>query len=102
MLPSRELTLAAALGVSRQWEQQRLRLLYALAQGRVTVLVASLDALLLRTCLLYTSHWLAFSRRLSTMARFMPILLANVRLRATEPTSGETTTISSGCSNLDI
>lgn len=32
-----------------QWEQQRLRLLYALAQGRVPVLVASLDALLLRT-----------------------------------------------------
>ena len=49
MLPSRELTLAGAIGVSRQWEQQRLRLLYALAQGRVPVLVASLDALLLRT-----------------------------------------------------
>ena len=49
VLPSRELTLARAIGVSRQWEQQRLRLLYALAQGRVPVLVASLDALLLRT-----------------------------------------------------
>lgn len=49
VLPSRELTLAGAIGVSRQWEQQRLRLLYALAQGRVPVLVASLDALLLRT-----------------------------------------------------
>ena len=47
VLPSRELTLAGAIGVSRQWEQQRLRLLYALAQGRVPVLVASLDALLL-------------------------------------------------------
>jgi len=30
VLPSRELTLAGAIGVSRQWEQQRLRLLYAL------------------------------------------------------------------------
>ena len=49
VLPSRELTLAGAIGVSRQWEQQRLRLLYAMAQGRVPVLVASLDALLLRT-----------------------------------------------------
>ena len=49
VLPSRELTLAGAIGVSRQWEQQRLRLLYALAQGRIPVLVASLDALLLRT-----------------------------------------------------
>ena len=49
VLPSRELTLAGAIGVSRQWEQQRLRILYALAQGRVPVLVASLDALLLRT-----------------------------------------------------
>ena len=42
-----------------------------------------------------TSQQFAFSRRLSTMASPMPILLANVRLRATEPTSGETTTISS-------
>ena len=49
ILPSRELTLAGAIGVSRQWEQKRLRLLYDLAQGRVPVLVASLDALLLRT-----------------------------------------------------
>ena len=28
VLPSRELTLAGAIGVSRQWEQKRLRLLY--------------------------------------------------------------------------
>ena len=47
VLPSRELTLAGAIGVSRQWEQKRLRLLYALAQGQVPVLVTSLDALLL-------------------------------------------------------
>ena len=46
VLPSRELTLAGAIGVSRQWEQKRLRLLYALAQGQVPVLVTSLDALL--------------------------------------------------------
>ena len=49
LLPTRELTLAGALGVSRQWEHQRLRLLYALAQGRVPVLVTSLEALTLRT-----------------------------------------------------
>ena len=42
-----------------------------------------------------TSHWLAFWRRLSTMARFMCSFWANVRARATEPTSGETTTMSS-------
>ena len=49
VLPSRELTLAGAIGVSRQWEQKRLRQRYALAQGQVPVLVTSLDALLLRT-----------------------------------------------------
>ena len=49
VLPSRELTLAGAIGVSRQWEQKRLRLFYEMAQGRVPVLVASVDALLLRT-----------------------------------------------------
>lgn len=49
VLPSRELTLLDAAGVSREWEQKRLRLLYELAQGRVPVLIASLDALCLRT-----------------------------------------------------
>ena len=49
-----------------------------------------------------TSHWLARSRRLSTMASPMPILLANERLRATEPTSGETTTMSETSSNLSM
>ena len=42
-----------------------------------------------------TSHWLAFWRRLSTMARFIWSFWAKVRARATEPTSGETTTMSS-------
>ena len=37
----------------------------------------------------------AFWRRLSTMARFMCSFWAKVRARATEPTSGETTTMSS-------
>ena len=42
-----------------------------------------------------TSHWLAFCRRLSTMARFICSFWAKVRARATLPTSGETTIISS-------
>ena len=49
ILPGRELTFYDAAGVSRGWEQQRLRLLYELGQGRVPVLVAGLDALTLRT-----------------------------------------------------
>ncbi len=49
VLPSRELTLASTLGVSRQWEQRRLRLLYQMAAGKVPVLIASLDAMTLRT-----------------------------------------------------
>ena len=49
VLPSRELTLLDAAGVSREWEQKRLKLLYELALGRVPVLIASLDALCLRT-----------------------------------------------------
>ena len=48
-----------------------------------------------------TSHWLAFWRRLSTMARFMCSFWAKARARATEPTSGETTTMSShSCAEL--
>ena len=42
-----------------------------------------------------TSELLAFSRRLSTMARPRPIFMAKERARATLPTSGETTTMSS-------
>ena len=49
VLPGRELTLLDAAGVSREWEQKRLQLLYELAMGRVPVLIASLDALCLRT-----------------------------------------------------
>ena len=49
VLPGRELTLIDAAGVSREWEQKRLRLLYELAMGRVQVFIASLDALCLRT-----------------------------------------------------
>ena len=49
ILPGRELTLVDAAGVSRQWEQQRLRLLYAMAEGTVPLLIAGLDSLLLRT-----------------------------------------------------
>ena len=42
-----------------------------------------------------TSHWLAFWRRLSTMASCICSFCAKARARATEPTSGETTIISS-------
>jgi transcription-repair coupling factor (superfamily II helicase) len=49
ILPGRELTFYDAAGVSRGWEQRRLRLLYDLGEGRAPVLVAGLDALTLRT-----------------------------------------------------
>ena len=42
-----------------------------------------------------TSEELAFWRRLSTMAMFMPSFWAKARARATEPTSGETTMVPS-------
>ncbi len=49
VLPTREFTFYDAAVVSRGWEQKRLRLLYDLAVGRTKLLVASLDALCLRT-----------------------------------------------------
>ena len=49
VLPSRELTFYDAAGVSREWEQTRLRLLYGLATGSVRLLIASVGALCLRT-----------------------------------------------------
>ena len=42
-----------------------------------------------------TSEELAFCRRLSTMAKGMFSFWAKARARATEPTSGETTMVSS-------
>ena len=48
-LPSRELTFLDAAGVSREWEQRRLRILYDLSAGRIPVLVTTLEALQLRT-----------------------------------------------------
>ncbi len=48
-LPTRELTLYDANVVSRGWEQQRLHTLYRLGRGEVNILVASLEALCLRT-----------------------------------------------------
>jgi len=48
-LPTRELTLYDANVVSRGWEQQRLHTLYRLGRGEIPVLVASLEALSLRT-----------------------------------------------------
>ena len=49
LLPSREFTFYDAAVVSRGWEQKRLRQLYDLAVGRTKLLVASLEALSLRT-----------------------------------------------------
>ena len=49
VLPTRELTLYDAAVVSRGWEQKRLRILYDLAQGRIPLLIASMEALSLRT-----------------------------------------------------
>ncbi len=49
LLPARELTLYESASVSREWEHRRMRLLYGLATGKVKVLVASMEALSLRT-----------------------------------------------------
>lgn len=49
MLPTRDLTLYDASVVSRGWEQKRLRLLFDLTQGKVPLLITSLEALCLRT-----------------------------------------------------
>ena len=49
ILPSRDLTLYDAAVVSRGWEQKRLRQLFDLALGKTRVLIASLEALSLRT-----------------------------------------------------
>ena len=49
ILPGREFTFYDAAVVSRGWEQKRLRQLYDLAQGKTKLLIASLDALSLRT-----------------------------------------------------
>ena len=49
VLPSRELTLYDTAVVSRAWEQQRLRQLYDLAQGSVSLQIMSWEALSQRT-----------------------------------------------------
>ena len=49
VLPGRELTFLDAAGVSREWEQRRLRMLYDLSCGQIPVLVTTLEALQLRT-----------------------------------------------------
>ena len=48
-LPSRELTLYDSAGVSREWEQKRLRQLYDLFKGKTKLQIISWDALSLRT-----------------------------------------------------
>ncbi len=49
ILPTRELTLYDSAGVSRGWEQKRLRQLYELASGNTKLQIMSWDALSLRT-----------------------------------------------------
>ncbi len=49
ILPSRELTFYDTSAASRQWEQKRLRLLYRMATGRERLVIASFEALSLRT-----------------------------------------------------
>ena len=49
ILPSRELTFYESASVSREWEHRRMRLLYGLATGSVKMLIASMEALSLRT-----------------------------------------------------
>ena len=49
VLPGRELTFLDAAGISREWEQRRVRMLYALSCGQIPVLVTTLEALQLRT-----------------------------------------------------
>ncbi len=49
VLPSRELSLAEASGVSREWEQKRLALLWNISQGRTPVFVSGAEALALHT-----------------------------------------------------
>ncbi len=49
ILPGRELTFYSASAISRQWEQQRLSLLYRLALGQVPLLISTWEALALRT-----------------------------------------------------
>ncbi len=48
-LPAREFLFHNAAVVSRQWEQRRLEVLWALTEGRVPFLVASAEAMLQRT-----------------------------------------------------
>ena len=49
ILPTRELTFYDTAAASRQWEQQRLALLYRLAQGEEPLVIVSWEALALRT-----------------------------------------------------
>ena len=75
MLPERELTFVDAAGVSRQWEQKRLKLLYDLASGKVPLLIASVQALSLRTMPRETLF--SASIRLHVGASFSPEDLAD-------------------------
>lgn len=61
ILPNRELTLYDTSAVSRGWEQKRLRQLYDLSRGAVSLQILSWEALSLRTIPAQTLHSAAFS-----------------------------------------
>lgn len=67
-LPTRELTLYDASTVSRGWEQKRLRVLYGLGQGKIPVLVTSVEALMLRT--VPRRHWFSATLLLQAGAEY--------------------------------
>ena len=54
VLPTRELTLYDSAGVSREWEQKRIKQLYDLACGNTKLQIMSWDSLSLRTIPLHT------------------------------------------------
>lgn len=54
VLPTRELTLYDSAGVSREWEQKRIKQLYDLACGSTKLQIMSWDSLSLRTIPLHT------------------------------------------------
>ena len=80
ILPERELTFVEASGVSRQWEQKRLKLLYDLAAGKLPLVISSAQALSLRT--MPREVLFSASIRLRVGASFSPEDLAEKLMQA--------------------
>jgi transcription-repair coupling factor (superfamily II helicase) len=80
LLPTRELTLYDAAGVSRGWEQRRLRQFDALQRGKTRLLVTSYEALTMRT--MPPAALCAASITISTGSSYSPEALAELLLRA--------------------